>query len=196
MNNARYIYIAPIETKHALWRADLEAAVRSTFGLPVRYCRLTIDLNRAFDQTRQQYSSSQVLLQVVENLPDDAVKILGVTAVDLFIPVLTYVFGEAQLGGPGAVVSLHRLNSCYYGLPDNPSLLAERLVKESIHELGHTFGLIHCSRPGCCLNASTYVEDIDQKSSEPCLQCRERIRIMCSHPAATGIQVPGSTVRK
>ena len=102
-------------------------------------------------------------------------KILGVTAVDLFIPILTYVFGEAQLDGIGALVSMHRLNNRLYGLPDNDQLLRERLNKEAIHELGHTFGLLHCSTPGCVLSASTYVEDIDQKSDQVCHECRAHI---------------------
>ena len=87
---------------------------------------------------------------------------------DLFIPILTYVFGEAQLDGIGAVVSLHRLNNQFYGLPEDTGLMHDRLLKEAVHELGHTFGLLHCFQPGCVLNASTYVEDIDQKSRELC----------------------------
>ena len=96
----------------------------------------------------------------------DADKVLGIAEVDLFIPILTFVFGEAQLDGPGAIVSMHRLNNKFYGMPENNALLVQRIVKESIHELGHTFGLLHCSSPGCVLNSSTYVEDIDQKSDE------------------------------
>jgi archaemetzincin len=103
--------------------------------------------------------------------------VLGVAEVDLFIPILTFVFGEAQLEGPGAIVSTHRLNNKFYGLPENQTLLVQRIVKESIHELGHTFGLLHCSSPGCVLNSSTYVEDIDQKSDALCPQCQQRLNI-------------------
>jgi archaemetzincin len=70
---------------------------------------------------------------------------------------------------------LHRLNNTFYGMPENKALLVQRFVKESIHELGHTFGLLHCSSPGCVLNASTYVEDIDQKSDTFCLQCQKHL---------------------
>jgi hypothetical protein len=66
--------------------------------------------------------------------------VLGIAGVDLFIPILTYVFGEAQLAGRAAVVSTYRLDNALYGLPANHRLLLDRLAKEAIHELGHTAG--------------------------------------------------------
>ena len=91
-------------------------------------------------------------------------------------PVLTYVFGEAQLGGRAAVVSLHRLDDELYGLPPNPKRLFQRLVKEAVHELGHTFDLVHCHEDGCVMASSTYVEEIDLKSERFCASCRASVR--------------------
>jgi archaemetzincin len=170
-----YIYIVPIAAPAAPWLAPLEQAVAAAFGLPVRRMHCDINLEQTFDPGRGQYSSSQILLQLITQAPPDTAKILGVATVDLYIPILTYVFGEAQLGGIGAVVSMHRLNSRFYGLPPDDQLLRQRLIKEAIHELGHTFGLLHCTMPGCVLNASTYAEDIDQKSDQVCDECRARI---------------------
>jgi archaemetzincin len=170
-----YIYIVPIATPAAHWLAPLEQTIAHCFGLPVKRMNCSIDLKITYDPERRQYNSSQILVQLIRSAPADALKILGVVSVDLFIPILTYVFGEAQLGGIGALVSMHRLNSRLYGLPDNDQLLRERLNKEAIHELGHTFGLLHCSTPGCVLSASTYVEDIDQKSDQVCHECRSQI---------------------
>ena len=48
----------------------------------------------------------------------------------MYVPVLTYVFGEAQLNGKAAVVSIYRLRDELYGLPKNPQKLKERLEKE------------------------------------------------------------------
>lgn len=170
-----YIYIIPIETEPGDWLAPLETALQQTFSHPTRCVRRSLPLSRAYDASRAQYSSSQLLLQLIEHRPADAVKVLGIAAVDLFVPVLTFVFGEAQLDGPGAIVSMQRLNNKYYGLAEDSRLLTERIIKESIHELGHTWGLLHCRHPGCVLAASTYVEDIDQKSSEPCEACRRQL---------------------
>jgi archaemetzincin len=138
---------------------------------------MPFDLAGIFDPDRRQYNSSKLLLQILAAPPPGATRVMAVADVDLFIPILTFVFGEAQLDGIAAVVSLHRLNSKFYGLPENRNVLTERLVKESIHELGHTFGLLHCRQPGCVMNTSTYVEDIDQKSVDMCDRCREQLRV-------------------
>jgi archaemetzincin len=98
-----------------------------------------------------------------------------VVEVDLFIPVLTFVFGEAQLNGPAAIVSTHRLSNQFYGLGRNPKLMLERLQKELVHELGHTFGLYHCHQFECVMRSSTYVEEIDMKLSRPCDACAEAL---------------------
>jgi archaemetzincin len=170
-----YIYIVPIAIPAAHWLDPLEKTVAQCFGQPVKRMHCDIDLEKTYDFNRRQYNSSQILLQLINSAPADTLNILGVVAVDLFIPILTYVFGEAQLSGIGALVSMHRLNNRLYGLPDNNHLLRERLNKEAIHELGHTFGLLHCSTPGCVLSPSTYVEDIDQKKDQVCHECRAHI---------------------
>lgn len=166
------IYILPIETGSTYWMESLEKSIQRTYGYPIKKISRDISLEKAFDIQRSQYNSSQILLQIINNPPKDAVKILGIVNTDLFIPILTFVFGEAQLRGSGSLVSLHRLNNKFYGLPENGALLTERLIKESIHELGHNFGLVHCHDPKCVMRSSTYVEDIDSKSHDLCQRCR------------------------
>ena len=116
------------------------------------------------------------------NVPQDALKLLGVTDKDLCIPILTYVFGEAQVGGTAAVVSLARLRQEHYGLaPDRP-LLLERLRKESLHELGHTFGLVHCPLRECVMYLSNTVVDVDTRGRDFCTGCQT---VMASNNTAT-----------
>ena len=95
--------------------------------------------------------------------------------VDLFIPILTYIFGQAYLGGRTAIASSYRLKNESYGMTIDDKLLLGRFTKEVIHELGHTFGLIHCQNPLCVMRSSTYVEDIDQKERHLCPICRSLI---------------------
>ncbi|MFC1500717.1 archaemetzincin family Zn-dependent metalloprotease [Candidatus Zixiibacteriota bacterium] len=140
-------------------------------GLEVRQHRPGFDAQTAFDANRGQYNSTMLLRMLLEDLPGETDYILGICGVDLFIPVLTYVFGEAQLSGPAAVISIHRLDPAVYGLPADDDLLCERLKKEAIHELGHCFGLVHCQQPACVMRASTYVEDIDLKPPGFCHEC-------------------------
>jgi archaemetzincin len=139
-------------------------------------CRVrpdSLDTSFAHDARRGQYYSTAIL-QVLQPLAQDR-RLLAVTTFDLFVPVLTFVFGEAQLDGNCAVVSLHRLREEVYGMPANPTLLAERLTKEAVHELGHTFGLRHCNDWRCAMASSHSVEWLDVKGFEFCATCRRSI---------------------
>ncbi|HTY10822.1 MAG TPA: archaemetzincin family Zn-dependent metalloprotease [Bacteroidota bacterium] len=131
----------------------------------------SIDPSFAFDAYRNQFNSTSLISAFTQRFNGLPGKIIGVTSVDLFVPVLTYVFGEAQLDGQMAVVSTHRLDDRLYGLPANPALLHERLIKEAVHELGHTFGLVHCHDYQCVMHSSTAAEDIDVKSENFCPSC-------------------------
>lgn len=154
----------------------LAARLERTFGAPVRQRPPGFDPECTYDPERGQYDSRALLTQLLRHAPEGDGRLLGVTAVDLFIPVLTFVFGEAQLDGRAAVVSCHRLDNTLYGLPADPRLLFERLVKESVHELGHTHALLHCPDDRCVMASSTYVEQIDLKGAEFCDRCWERLR--------------------
>jgi archaemetzincin len=150
--------------------------LQKTFGVEVQQAPPGFDCEIAFDQSRGQYNSRILLAQLLQNTPVEVTRVLAIAGVDLFIPVLTYVFGEAQLGGRAAIVSMHRLDDEIYGLPPHPQRLFERLCKEAVHELGHTFNLVHCHRDRCVMVSSTYVEDIDLKSDAFCAACLSAIR--------------------
>ncbi len=126
----------------------------------------------SYEAGRDQYFSTKILKAMLKEVPEDASKLLGITDKDLCIPILTYVFGEAQLGGTAAVVSLARLRQEHYGMaPDRP-LLLERLRKECLHELGHTFGLIHCPSRDCVMFLANTVIDVDGKGRFFCRVCQ------------------------
>lgn len=126
----------------------------------------------SFEARRNQHYSTRILKEMLGEVPPDALKLLGVTDKDLCIPILTYVFGEAQVGGTAAVVSLARLRQEHYGLPPDRPILLERLRKESLHELGHTFGLVHCPSRDCVMYLSNTVVDVDTRGGDFCRGCR------------------------
>lgn len=128
----------------------------------------------ALDDSRGQYNSTDILRSLLNRPPLLRTKMVGITSVDLFVPVLTYVFGEAQLDGTAAVVSTYRLDNVMYGLAADPVLFFERVLKETVHELGHTYGLLHCRNIDCAMHASTAVEDIDVKGASLCKDCLAR----------------------
>ena len=130
----------------------------------------------AFEPQRKQYSSSRILKEILNAershpVADGAAKLLGIVDVDLCTPILTFIFGEAQLGGRAAIVSLSRLRQEYYGLSPNPGLLMERAIKEAVHELGHTFGLTHCQNPKCVMYFSNSIRNVDVKTDHFCNGC-------------------------
>jgi archaemetzincin len=138
---------------------------------PVTLAPAVTDVDFAYDVSRDQYSSRTLLAALLQRRAAGIERILGVTGLDLFIPILTFVFGEAQLDGTAAVVSTCRLDNAFYGLPVDPELHQERLEKEAIHEIGHTYGLVHCPDGLCVMRSSTYVEEIDLKRGTFCGEC-------------------------
>lgn len=159
----------------------LQRSLGDAFRANVEVAPAELDAGQFFDQSRGQYNSTHILnyLKTIYAEPafagrrrDPLARVfLAVSGSDLFVPVLTYVFGEAELRGNVAVVSYFRLQSERYGLPPDRDLLIARFVKEARHELGHAYGLVHCSEPQCVMHASTYVEDIDLKSDTFCEAC-------------------------
>jgi archaemetzincin len=152
----------------------LAATLARTFHTPCRIRPETFDLSFALDPGRRQYYSTSILQRLERDSDLDA-RVLGVTACDLYVPVLTFVFGEAQLDGNCAVVSTARLQEEFYGMPRREDLHRERLVKEAAHELGHTFGLRHCADWRCVMSSSHGVERLDVKGAEFCGSCRKRV---------------------
>jgi archaemetzincin len=139
--------------------------------LPARILERPERPSGTLDLRRQQHSSARLLEWLLGAQPEG--RVLGVTDVDLFIPVLTFVFGEAQLGGRAAVVSTARLAE---GAPRDPRVLVERLAKEAVHEVGHALGLVHCADIVCAMSRSSSVRDVDRKAGLLCRDCRTRLR--------------------
>lgn len=149
--------------------------VEREYSIPIKLKEGHIDLSDYYDPLRRQYNGNSLLKEVDTMYSFDTHKTLGIFNVDLFIPILTFIFGQAYLNGRTGIVSLYRLNNERYGMIMDEHILLERTIKEVIHELGHTFGLIHCQNPTCVMRSSTYVEDLDQKSSSLCIKCKEQI---------------------
>jgi len=156
----------------------ISEVVMNEFNCPVAIKEAHVDISEFYDPGRRQYNGDKLLKAVdTLNIPGLS-KTIGILNVDLFIPILTYIFGQAQLSGQTAIVSDFRLSNERYGMPADDNLLLQRFTKEVIHELGHTFGLIHCHTPTCVMRSSTYVEDIDQKEAQLCVKCRAMLGVL------------------
>ncbi len=154
---------------------SIRSGTAHVFDCKVQLKEARTELGQFFDGSRRQYNADQLLQMVDQHFGQDNVKTIGLFQVDLFIPILTYIFGQAYLNGRTAVASGYRLSSERYGIVSEQSEYVNRFLKEVIHELGHNFGLIHCRNIGCVMQASTYVEDIDLKNADFCKDCRKHL---------------------
>jgi archaemetzincin len=123
----------------------------------------------AFSPTRTQYQSSPILEKLSLFNPQ-AERILGVADLDLFTPGLNFIFGQAQVNGQAAIIALARLHPEFWHQLPNPQLFQERTIKEAVHELGHTYGLEHCSNSRCVMYFSNTLGETDRKSDRFCWQ--------------------------
>jgi archaemetzincin len=163
--------------------------IERLFGYSTEVIPLLNDVEFAYHQDRGQYHSTLILERLADLSPPRAIKVLGIVSVDLFIPILTHVFGEAQLGGKACIISTCRLEE---GLPFPGSEfpLASRILKEAIHELGHTFKLRHCKERTCIMHYCRSIGDVDHKSRHFCRYCGvlmedERKRLLKRQQAGT-----------
>jgi len=149
----------------------IQSEIKRIYGYPTYILALLDDLEFAFHPQRNQYHSTPILEQLSQKAPAGAIKVLALVEVDLFIPILTHVYGEAQLGGKACMVSTIRLNEGHSAL-NSQEPFRGRIVKEAIHELGHTFKLRHCRDHTCLMHYCRNERDVDRKSDQLCRYCK------------------------
>ncbi|MEW6188801.1 MAG: archaemetzincin family Zn-dependent metalloprotease [Actinomycetota bacterium] len=180
----KYLYLFPIGDVDFSVLAVLQDVLEEKFGFPCKIGSALPDPGYAYNPKRGQYKSTMILGKIRQALPQDALKGLGVTSVDLYVPMLNFVFGEAEVCGRCAVISLCRLKPQFYGVcrqarlrsgQAGEDILKTRAIKEAIHELGHTFGLSHCPNSGCVMYFSNSLMDTDFKEENFCSSCQNAI---------------------
>lgn len=165
-----HILISPIGKIDAKLIKQIGREVQRIIGYTTRIEATLQDIEFAHDLSRNQHHSTPILKKLAALASSRTVKILAITRVDLFIPILTHVYGEAQLGGKACIISTHRLNEGIgMGISER---FCQRAVKEAIHELGHTFNLRHCKDHACCMHYCRTIKDVDRKSDQLCRYCK------------------------
>jgi len=126
-----------------------------------------------YNQFRHQFLANRILDFLSERFKG---RVLAITDEDLYSERLSFIFGQAELPGRVAIVSIHRLNPTFYKQPSDKKLLVERTVKETVHEAGHAFfGLTHCKDPRCVMSFSSTIFDVDRKNKSLCEECKMRL---------------------
>ncbi|MDD5573650.1 MAG: archaemetzincin family Zn-dependent metalloprotease [Candidatus Omnitrophica bacterium] len=131
----------------------------------------------ALNSQRGQVYAKTVLKDLVACTPLFAPdqRALGIIDQDIYVEGFDFLFGLADRKTGYGLVSVVRLRPEFYGQPADNTLFCRRVVKEAVHEIGHTFGLSHCSRPQCVMYFSEFLEDTDRKGSRLCVSCRKKL---------------------
>ena len=165
------IIISPINNVDVCNYQLLGQEIHRVFGFQTEIKSLLQDVNFAYDLTRDQYHSTAILEKLARTSPSEAIKIAAITNKDLFIPILTHVYGEAQLAGKACIVSTFRLQEGL-SIANIEKELEKRIVKEILHELAHTFNLRHCIDKACIMHYCRSIKDVDRKSDQLCRYCK------------------------
>jgi len=175
---ANKIYLVPIGSiEHSVLEA-LDTELEKIFNCRVGQHEKMALPEDAFDARRNQYFCPLIMntLRSFIELGHKDDKVLGIADVDLYVHGLNFVFGQAELGGHFAVISLTRLRQSYYGLAEDTKIFQERTIKEAVHELGHVYGLEHCPDSICVMHFSNSLEDTDRKKTTFCSRCQEILK--------------------
>lgn len=169
--------------KERVW---VESAVLS-FGLDFDFAEVLKTPSDSYNSKRGQYNAGIFLREVSMrreiyirgqhrgkvHLDSNSIKMiaLGITKKDIYFGNFNFVFGLASPTAYAAVVSFCRLDPEFYGYPPDDELYFSRVRKEVIHELGHIFGLIHCSDNLCVMSFSNSIDEVDRKQDMFCISC-------------------------
>ncbi|MFA7418357.1 MAG: archaemetzincin family Zn-dependent metalloprotease [Melioribacteraceae bacterium] len=165
------IFIAPLKFYSNLLLQNLVTELSKRFFSNIHVVEIKLNLDDFFSIDRRQYFSTQIIAEVINLTEKFNGKIILLTDVDIFVPALTFIFGEAQLNGKHSILSVCRLHEEFYSGISNEHLLLERTIKEVLHELGHNYGLRHCIDWDCVMHASHGIEEVDIKGNTYCRKC-------------------------
>lgn len=165
------IFIAPLKFYSNMLLHNLITELSNRFTQKIHVVEINLNLDKFFSSDRKQYFSTQIIAEAMKHTDNLYGKVILITDVDIYVPALTFIFGEAQLNGKHSILSVCRLHEEFYSGISNENLLLERTIKETLHELGHNFGLRHCIDWDCVMHASHGIEEVDIKGADFCKKC-------------------------
>jgi len=137
---------------------------------------LKVEIQNFMNRQRNQIKSPILLHWILEKMkPTKEMKVLVICDMDAYSGELNFVFGEAHLTGRVAAIYLARLKPEFYDLEPNEFVFGDRVTKEAVHELGHSFGLFHCNNKKCVMHFSNSLYDTDFKNRIFCKSCKNKL---------------------
>ncbi len=159
------IELIPLGQVDPLAVSIVAANLQALLGLNTKIVAVRPEPEYAYIPTRQQFDALKII-NALSHEERDVYFRIGVTGLDICTPILTFVFGESQLGGSTALVSINRLQG------NGADLAYDRAAKISVHEVGHILGLEHCWELRCLMHFSRDVEQLDSLPLSFCEACQ------------------------
>lgn len=169
-----HLHIVPLGAVDELAVSVVAANLQAVMGLNTDVRPTQPRPEYAYQHGRRQYDA----LKIIKTLASESARIpliLGVTRHDICTPILTFVFGESQLGGNAALISLYRITD------KKRDLTLTRAVKIGLHEVGHLLGIGHCRNAACLMHFSTSLEKLDLLQPWFCEACTVEISRRLRH---------------
>ncbi len=164
-------------------KKNLESAFKE-FNISINIIPKTITLEETeYNRVRRQYDASKILNKIKYYAKDTQFfRILGLLDTDIYSGSLNFVFGIAfspNINNPllstAALISITRLREKFYRRPESSVIFELRILKEAVHELGHTFTLRHCNN-FCIMRFSNSLTETDHKPQEYCESCLNKLK--------------------
>ncbi len=168
------IYIQLIEDIDTTLQRRLQIFTQTYFTLPVKVLPSTTIETTQFSSRingEEQYFAPDILDHLEKNIPTDAYAIIALTTTDLYHREdWNFIFGLATFIDRVGVFSLNR-----YQTTDR-RLFLKRACKIINHELGHQFGMAHCTEYHCTMNGANHLEEMDSQPLHLCPSCHQKLQ--------------------
>jgi len=167
------IYVLPLGNVSLDFIEKLKSDLEKVFDFEIKLENKIEISDYAYNKEKNKYNGRIILNELSKVNFKNCEKILAITDEDLFTEDLDYIFGQAESSGKVCLISIKRLDPEFYKEKPNESLFYNRILKEAVHELGHTFSLKHCQNKKCVMHFSNNIENTDLKSKNFCTKCEK-----------------------
>ncbi|MFW9952697.1 MAG: archaemetzincin family Zn-dependent metalloprotease [Candidatus Thorarchaeota archaeon] len=165
-------------------KKNLKWSLKS-FNLSIEILDNVIPLTKAeYNPLKKQFDANLIMQNLYNAYKKEGgFRTLGISNSDIYVNRYNFIFGSARNPdkiftpySPVALISVHRLREEFYGMKEDQALFELRVLKEALHELGHTLGLLHCEND-CVMIFSNTVEDTDNKPPKFCTHCKTNLEL-------------------
>ncbi len=163
--------------------SQMAALLTAYFGLPAEVLP-AVEIEALLEPDRirrghEQFRAQHLFEATAQLVPEDAYSMTTLMVQDVFFDdAQGWGYGFGQHRGGQAVVSFARIDPVVSGLAreeDIQERIPQRAFTLLVHEVGHTFGLEHCTEHRCVMNGMADLAELDATPLHLCPQCLRKL---------------------